>query len=259
MRREVSLFVVLGMAAAAAWAEPKLEGTPSELEAYLAGQPQTVELTGESEIKVSADRAQVRLRVVTENRSLSQALSDNTRIRGEIAKLAQEHGFPADRIQSSKLASTPQAGWFSDKTRSYTVEHTLKVRVENEQELQQVSGLLDKFSELRFDGMEFEHSRRKELERQALTEACADAGAKKAACEESIGVKLTPINFTREVGVPAGGLLPQAVRKFIQAPAAARGFEGLGVADTSADEAGSGFDQMVFRAAVTIRYRVQSP
>jgi len=58
-------------------AEPELKGSPTELALYLAGLPKTVAVTGESEVKVQADRAVVSLKVTTENRSLQDALRLN--------------------------------------------------------------------------------------------------------------------------------------------------------------------------------------
>jgi len=52
------------------WAEPELKGSASELADHLAST-----VTGESEVRVTSDRAVIGLKATTENESLQDALS----------------------------------------------------------------------------------------------------------------------------------------------------------------------------------------
>src|SRR5436305_15089354 len=83
-------------------AEPELKGSPTELAPYLAGLSKTVAVTGESEVKVQADRAVVSLKVSTENRSLQDALRLNQEIRNKIINALTDSGLAPDRVQPSK-------------------------------------------------------------------------------------------------------------------------------------------------------------
>ena len=77
-------------------AETELKGNPNELKAYLAGLPSTVNISGEGEVKVVADRARVTLKVRTENKSLVDSLRMNQEMRGKVASLLKENGIGAD-------------------------------------------------------------------------------------------------------------------------------------------------------------------
>src|ERR1044071_6697874 len=106
-------------------AERELKGSPVDLSAYLATVPRTVSVTGESEVKVQADRADIRLKVTTENKSLQDALRNNQEIRSRIVGALKDHGFPNDRIQASRFCSTPKYGVVGDKAKRYRVEKLL--------------------------------------------------------------------------------------------------------------------------------------
>ena len=76
MKSTFRLFVfafLLASLARPAFAEPELKGLPGELTEYLKGVPKTVTVTGESEVKVEADKATASLRVQTENKSFQEA------------------------------------------------------------------------------------------------------------------------------------------------------------------------------------------
>ena len=83
-------FIALLLNATIASAEPELKGTAVELTQYLTAVPQLVALTGESEMKVPADRAVVSLMVVTENKSLQEASRLNQEARARMLRLLVE-------------------------------------------------------------------------------------------------------------------------------------------------------------------------
>lgn len=100
-------------------AEPEIKGSPAELTTYLAGVPKLVSITGESELKVTADRALISLKVVIENKSLQDASRANQEIRARILRTLAEQGVPNERVKASKFSSTPKYGVFREKARSY--------------------------------------------------------------------------------------------------------------------------------------------
>ena len=61
-----ALITILVCAGTTLHAEPEIKSTASELAQYLKAMPRTVTLTGESDVKMAADRAIVSIRVVTE-------------------------------------------------------------------------------------------------------------------------------------------------------------------------------------------------
>ncbi len=152
-------------------AEPELKGSPTELATYLAGLPKTVSVAGESELKLSADRALISLRVSTEHKSLQDALRANQEIRSKIFNSLRDRDVPGDRIQASKFSSTPKYGMFSEKAKSYRVENIVKVIVRDEKEFQAVAHLVDAFAEVQYLGIEFDHSEKEGLKNKALAQA----------------------------------------------------------------------------------------
>src|SRR6266853_1270437 len=139
-------------------AEPELKGSPTELAAYLAGLPKTVSVAGESEVKLSADRALISLRVSTEHKSLQDALRANQEVRNKILNSLRDRDIPGDRIQASRFSSTPKYGIFSDKAKSFRVENIIQVVVRDEKEFQAVAHLVDAFAEVQYLGIDFQHS-----------------------------------------------------------------------------------------------------
>jgi len=116
-------------------AEPEVKGTPVELTAYLTGIPRLVSVTGEAEVRIPAKRALLTLTVITEYRSLQEALRANADLRAKVTSHLKQQGIPADRVQSSKFSSTPKFGIFGEKAKSYRVENLMRVSVQDEKEL----------------------------------------------------------------------------------------------------------------------------
>ena len=138
--------------------EPEIKGTAPELAQFLNGVSKTVAVTGEAEVRVPANRAVLSLKVVTENRSLQEALRANAELRGKLAEYLKQQGISADRIQASKFSSTPKFGMFGDKAKSYRVENEMRISVQDEKEFQRATGAVDAWAEVQYDGVEFEYA-----------------------------------------------------------------------------------------------------
>jgi len=188
----------------AVFAEPELKGAPNELKTYLAGLPGTVQIIGESEIKMTADRAIVSLRIDNENKSLAEALKLNQAIRTKLAAFLKEQGIGADRIRPAPFSSTQKTKIFSDKVKSHKVSTLVKITTHNEQEFQAVTRSVDQFEEVTYVRSEFERSDKEALKTKASEKACDDAERQKRAYEEKLGVKLVPKNIggARQAGLP---------------------------------------------------------
>ena len=246
-------------------AQPELKGTASELAQYLNGVPRTVAITGEAELKKTADRALLFLRVVTENKSLQEAARANQEIRSKMLRTLPERGVPADRVQASKFSSTPKYGLFGEKAKSYRVENVVRISANDEKEFQVVAGLVDTLPEVRYDSIEFEHSNKTELKQKALEQAIDKATEKKRLYETKLGVKLTPKGFA-EGATGIASPLPAAYRSYVgknypsytgatplnmPLPNAA-GDVGEGEATPNA------FAELVYKAQVTVEYAVET-
>jgi hypothetical protein len=172
-------------------AETEITGTPAELIQHLSSLPGVVLLTGEGEVKAPSDRALISLAVVTENRSLQEASRANQDIRARMIRTLGEQGIPAERIQASTFSSTPKYGVFGDKAKSYRVENVVKITAQDEREFQLIAGLVDGRDEVRYHSVNFEHSDKESLKKQALEQAIDKTLEKKRLYEEKLGVTLT--------------------------------------------------------------------
>ena len=246
-------------------AEPELKGSPAELASYLATLPKLVSVAGESELKVTADRAVVSLRVITEQKSLQETLRANQEARAKLVSWLKERGVPADRIQASKFSSTTKSGVFTDKAKSYRVENVLNVKVQDEKEFQAVAHGVDAIAEVQFNGVTFEQSDKEMLRNKALTEALDNANQRKRVFEEKLNVKLTPKSFF-VINTGSGRTLEEERR--YRSSSAKIGSDGRvtslpgyspGLAEaTVLEESGPLFGELVFTARVTVEYAIET-
>lgn len=236
-------------------AEPEIKGTPTEVSAFLGNIPGTVWLSGDGEIKVPADQAIVSLVVVTENKSMQEASRANRELRTKIIQNLTQHGLPAERAQAARFSSSPKYGIFGEKAKSYRLENVIKVKVADEKEFQTVVGLVDTFQEVRYEGVDFDHTDKVNLKRKALEQAMDKANESKRLYEDKLGVKLTPKSFiegavTPEQRPPQRAAYVRSSDSYAT-PSYASPTAGI-PADTS--EAPSAFGEQVFKASVKIEY-----
>jgi uncharacterized protein YggE len=245
--KQILFIVCLGVSLVVSAAEPELKGTVTELRQHLAAVDRMVAVTGDGEVKSPADRAIITLRLISESKSLQEALKVNQTLRSKLVNALKERGIPVDRIDAGKFSSTPRHGTFSDKVKSFKVENQVKVTVVEEKELQDTVRMLDELDGLEYGGMEFEHSKKQELKRKALAEALESATARKKVYEEQLALILTPVKFSESVmtAVPR----PRMERAVDLAPS----FGGKSAVEP---EPVAGFGEMVFTAQVMVHYSV---
>jgi uncharacterized protein YggE len=194
--RRLFLLMLFTAASLQLHADPELRGSAYDLEKFLTGVPKTVAITGESEVKLPADRAIVMLKISTENKFLQEALRLNQESRTKLLGYLKNKSIPLERVQASKFSSTPKYGWFGDKAKSYRVDNFVKITVQDETEFQTVAGAVDTWPEMQYLSIDFEHSNKDALKAQALSKACDNANDKRKLYEEKFGVQLTARKFS---------------------------------------------------------------
>jgi uncharacterized protein len=257
------------LAAVSVFAQAELKGTPAELALLLTNAPRSVLVTGESEVRVQADRAVLAVQINSTAKELGAALRANQQARSKFTKLLEAQGIGADQVKASKFSSTEKHAVFSDKVRSHRVSNLLKVTARNEKEFQVVADAIDNLSEAQYLGVEFERSDSEDLKNNAIAQAIGNANQRKLVFEEKLGLKLTVRGFWDPAGAPPPGLGIQ------KNPTAGRayGFDwylgnsGLmgGYSDSGAivralqqrEESGSSFGELTFRSRVTVEYSAQ--
>ena len=184
------------VAATAAQAQVRVEGSPDQVREHLTqgDRGRRIALSGTGEVEAQADRAVVKLRVTTKHKKLREALADNQRIRAELADHLIESGIRREEISSSRFSSAPRQGLFG-KTGTYEVLNTVSVTIHDESQYQAVAGFADDHEQVRYEGIDFEHSDQRQLELDALAEACAHLMAKKQIYEQGLAVQLQMRTF----------------------------------------------------------------
>jgi uncharacterized protein YggE len=235
-----------------AFAEPEIKGTAPELAQFINGVSKTVLVTGEAEVRVPANRAVLSIKVVTENRSLQEALRANAELRGKLAEYLKKQGISADRIHASKFSSTPKFGMFGEKAKSYRVENEMRISVQDEKEFQSATGAVDAWSEVQYDGVEFEYADKEAQKQNAIAKACDNAGERKKIYEDKFGLKLTPVRFGEgEVGQRNATPANDAVARSKEYSS------GWSSAAPAAGESISSFGELVYTARVSVECMVQ--
>ena len=97
----------------------EIKGTPEELRQFLHPMPAIISLTANVERRVYADQAIVSIIVKTEEKTLSKAMQENTKLRDSLRNNLVTAGVSEKDIQNSKFSSSPQFGWFGDEPKSF--------------------------------------------------------------------------------------------------------------------------------------------
>jgi uncharacterized protein YggE len=240
-------------------AEPEIKGAPAEIASYLAGQQVQASIVGEAEVKVPADRAVITLRLTSEHKSLREASQANHQLRATLTKYLTENGVGADGIRSAKFSSTPRTGTWTDKVKSYKIESQIEVIVHDDKEFQTAAGSVDKWSEVTYAGVKFEHSEKDAMRLKAISQACDKAMARKKTYEEKLGVKLSVKRFSE-----SGEFRPIIQRYAIDVGAqggTSPSFTGSAKRVTTLsgeDEPIAAFGELVFKAFVTLECALEA-
>jgi uncharacterized protein len=205
MRNLIAVSVVMLVMVSLAFGEPEPKGTPSELTAYLRGLQRSIiltELTGESKIEAQADKAIVEISIKTENASLEASLKSNQEMREKIIAELIEAGISAEDINAEKFSSTPGYSSFADKPGKYKARILIKITVTDEDDMQEIAKIVDVHTEVEYLEVNFEHSKEKDLKKQAIDQAIDDMMKKKTEYEKKFNVTLALRSFSEQSTVP---------------------------------------------------------
>lgn len=257
MRNPVVIIMLIVFLCQGVLAEPELKGTASELSQYLAEAPKITILTSTSELKVPADSAILRIRVMTESGTLEKAIKLNQDMRVTLENRLAAKGISKDRIQASSFSTTPEYGLFGKKPKSYNVKNFIKITINNDNEFREASKVVDEYKEVDYIGVELEHSDKEAMKLQALRKACENNMKKKNIFEETFGVALAVKSFQTHGGLASvASESPESLYRRRQL----QGKDTLNVSSGfySGKEI-TAFGELIFTANVTVQYLVDSP
>ncbi len=190
------LIVLVLLIAKSAYAEPRIEGTISELREYfLSENVNTVVLEATASNKVSYNKAVIKLLIKTENKNLATALEVNSKIRAKIKKMLVSSGIDKKNIKESKFSSTPEYGIFGDEPDSYKVENVLSIVVNTEQQMIKVASISDKEKGVRYVSSKPEIGDRSQIRSELIKGALAKINDKAVIYQNNLKIKLIPESF----------------------------------------------------------------
>jgi uncharacterized protein YggE len=151
--------------------------------------PQSIFFTGEAELVVPTKDISVSIRITTKSELLKPALEKNITIRKEIVTELVKGGVPVDNFSGNGESTIPYMNRFSSKTTQYTIVKDLSIKLNSENELLIVAGIVDKYSEIAFTNTTYSESNKDSIETEVLLKALGNGKEKIDLIEKSTGLK----------------------------------------------------------------------
>jgi uncharacterized protein YggE len=168
--------------------------------------PRTVSVTGSGEVSASPDLAQVTLGVEARAPTLAAARSTVAATVEKVLALTRSLGIDPKLVNATRLQVQPDYSW-DDPTRKRTlVGYVVGRQVQVElRDLEQLGPLLERAVDAGVNQVgdpALDSSRRKDLEREAMTRAVNDARQNAETLARAAGVRLGPVRTLNGGGAP---------------------------------------------------------
>lgn len=169
--------------------------------------PRTISVSGSGTIDSTPDIARLALAVQRRDASMQVARDETVRVSKNFLALCKKLGIPDNKIRTSGLTIQPEYRWDEKENKQvflgYFVQRQLQVEINDLDKLGNViEGAIDAgVNEV--SPPQLDSSKKKELNRDALAAATADAKANAERIATSLGVKLGAVRT-----VVAGGSMP---------------------------------------------------
>ncbi|WP_339670616.1 SIMPL domain-containing protein [Dasania marina] len=256
--KTIAMSLLAVMFSVAASAEPEVKGGPEELRRFLHPKDSVVSIHASAEQTAYSDIAIVNLVFTTEEKSLSQALANNSALRAQVSQQLLAAGIAADKINSAKFATSPQFGWFGSKPSSYKVINRMAVEISEESHLKTLATVADESAAIDLSDTSFKHSQKDEFNNKVKQLALKKVMQQKAFYESSLGVILTPVNF-REGGMVRAATRGAAMMEgvVLSAQKAKRTVQDAAMSYMGQPKEEASFDEVVYRADLTVDFKIE--
>jgi uncharacterized protein YggE len=209
--------------------------------------PRTVSVSGQGEVSAEPDIAFVTLGVEARRPTMAEARKEVTRTVEKILALSKELGIDPKRVSATRLQIHPDYVW-NEQTRKqvlngYVVSRQVQVEL---RDLEQLGPLLERAVSAGVNQVNdpvLDSSKRKDLERQAMTLAVQDARLNAETLAQAAGARLGPVRTLNAGSMPP--VMPMYRSKMVMADAAAA---------PPAPEASYQAGEMKFNANVSAEY-----
>jgi uncharacterized protein len=164
-----------------------------------------VSVTGSGEVKAQPDMAYVTLGVEARRPTLAEARTEVNATVERIMALTRELKIEPKFVDSTRLQVQPDYRWDEKASRQVLLGYVVSRQVDVElHDLDRLGTLLEKSVSAgvnQVGGARLDSSRRKELERAALTQAVDDARLNADALARAAGAKLGPVQSLNTTGM----------------------------------------------------------
>jgi len=211
-----------------------------------------VSVTGSGEVKAQPDMAYVTLGVEARKPTLAAARTEVNAAVERLLALTRELKIEPKFVDSTRLQVQPDYRWDEKASKQVLLGYVVNRQIEVEvHDLDRLGTLLEKSVSAgvnQLGGARLDSSRRKELEREALTKAVDDARLNADALARAAGAKLGPVQ-----SISAAGTMP--------VPMYAQKAMSVAAAPPMADEADQSYQpsEMKFTANVSAQFELLVP
>ena len=174
-----------------------------------AERPRTISVSGQAEIQAEPDRALLTLGVEARKLKMEDARAEVTKTVDAVLKLARDMKIDPKYVRATRINIQPEYNW-DDKARErnligYYVSRQVEIEL---RDLEKLGQLLEKSFDLGVNQVgdpRLDSSKRRELEREALAKAVADAKLNAEAVAKAAGARIGP---PRTISASSGFMPP---------------------------------------------------
>lgn len=207
--------------------------------------PRTIAVSGQGEVQAEPDQAIVSLGVESRKPRLEDARAEVTKTVDAVLKLTRDLKIDQKYVRATRISVQPEYNWDSSAKERNLIGYFVSRQVEVDlRDLEKLGTLLEKATDLGVNQLgdpRLESSKRRDLEREALGKAVADAKLNAEAVARAAGVKL---GSARTIAASSG---------FVPVPVMARMKTMAMAADSGAAQTYQS-GQMTFNGNVQVEY-----
>lgn len=212
-----------------------------------AERPRTISVSGQGEIQAEPDRAVLTLGVESRKPKLEDARAEVTKTVEAVMKLTRDLKIDQKYVRATRVNVQPEYNWENNTRERTLIGYFVSRQVEIDlRDLEKLGQLLEKSFDLGVNQVgdpRLDSSKRRELEREALAKAVADAKLNAEAVAKAAGARIGP---PRTIAA-SSGFVPPPTPMFKTAMARAEA-----ASDSAAQSYQSG--QMSFNGTVQVEY-----
>ncbi|MBL8271844.1 SIMPL domain-containing protein [Steroidobacter sp.] len=211
-----------------------------------AERPRTISVSGQGEIQAEPDRALVTLGIEARKLKMEEARAEVSKTVDAVLKLTRDLKIDPKYVRTTRINIQPEYNWDNNARERNLIGYFVSRQVEVElRDLDKLGSLLEKSFDLGVNQVgdpRLDSSKRRDLEREALAKAVADAKLNAEAVAKAAGAR---IGAPRSIAASSGYVSPPMPMMKVQAMRA----------EAASDASGSyQSGQMGFTGSVQVEY-----